>query len=160
MNTCPKCGETQNFHYNYDYSKAHRPVVDILCKNCGELFLCILNLPKEEPKQQTLKEAAKQYAKLSTVWHAEPVFIDGAKWQAEQANTSNPAEQLIRGLRVLSQTFTHNELESILEQLYYVKSQEKLEYYFDQIRLNATAADIESAFQYGYFDTLTAMGKN
>jgi hypothetical protein len=78
----------------------------------------------------------------------------------QQADTPNPAEQLISGLRVLSQTFTHNELESILEQLYYVKSQAKLEFYFDQIKLNATAADLESAFQYGYFDTLTAMGKN
>jgi len=62
-------------------------------------------------------------------------------------------------LRLLSQTFTHNELESIIEQLYYVKSQAKLEYYFDQIKLNASAADLESAFQYGYFDTLSAMGE-
>ena len=62
-------------------------------------------------------------------------------------------------LRTLSQTFTHNELEMILEHLYYVKSQEKLEYYFDQIKLNASQADIISAFQYGYFDTLSAMGE-
>jgi hypothetical protein len=52
MNTCPKCRETKNFHYNYDYSKAHRPVVDILCNNCGEKFPPVLKLPKEEPKQK------------------------------------------------------------------------------------------------------------
>jgi hypothetical protein len=116
-----------------------------------------IEAPKQEPN---LEEAAKEYDRKSTRWGAKDIFIDGAIWQQQQADTSNPADQLIRGLRVLSQTFTHNELESILEQLYYVKSQEKLEYYFDQIKLNATAADIESAFQYGYFDTLTAMGKN
>ena len=77
----------------------------------------------------------------------------------EQADIPNPAEDLIQSLRLLTDTFTHNELESIIEQLYYVKSQEKLEYYFDQIKLNASQADIISAFQYGYFDTLSAMGE-
>ena len=35
---CPKCGEVENLHYNYDYSQQHRPVADVLCNNCGEFF--------------------------------------------------------------------------------------------------------------------------
>jgi len=35
---CPKCGETENLHFNYDYSKQHRPVDDVLCNECGEIF--------------------------------------------------------------------------------------------------------------------------
>ena len=36
--TCPNCGETKNLHFNYDYSKQHRPVKDVLCNMCGEFF--------------------------------------------------------------------------------------------------------------------------
>lgn len=46
MNKCPKCGELENFHYNYDYSKAERPVLDILCNECGEFFHPSLDIPK------------------------------------------------------------------------------------------------------------------
>lgn len=35
---CPKCGETENLHYNYDYTKQHRPVIDVLCNECGTFF--------------------------------------------------------------------------------------------------------------------------
>lgn len=35
---CPKCGESKNLHYNYDYNKQHRPVIDVLCNECGEVF--------------------------------------------------------------------------------------------------------------------------
>lgn len=35
---CPKCGETENLHLNYDYSKQHRPVESVLCNECGEIF--------------------------------------------------------------------------------------------------------------------------
>lgn len=38
MYTCPSCGETKNLHYNYDYSKQHRPVLDVMCNICGEFF--------------------------------------------------------------------------------------------------------------------------
>lgn len=36
--TCPKCGSTENFHYNYDYLKKDTPVIDVLCNECGEFF--------------------------------------------------------------------------------------------------------------------------
>jgi hypothetical protein len=45
---CPKCGETELFQFTYDYSKAHRPVVNILCNNCGEQFPPISKLPKQK----------------------------------------------------------------------------------------------------------------
>ena len=75
IDTCPKCGATENFHYNYDYSKAHRPVFDILCNECEELFLPVLKLPKEEPKimQLDLKETIANNMYIRNITNA--VFI-------------------------------------------------------------------------------------
>jgi hypothetical protein len=36
---CPKCGNIENFHYNYDYTKQHLPVIDVLCNECGTFFI-------------------------------------------------------------------------------------------------------------------------
>ena len=35
---CPKCGEEENFHFNYDYGKPNLPIEDVLCNVCGEFF--------------------------------------------------------------------------------------------------------------------------
>lgn len=35
---CPKCGEKENFHFNDDYSKKERPLINILCNECGSTF--------------------------------------------------------------------------------------------------------------------------
>lgn len=35
---CPKCGNKENFHFNYDYTKKEMPVTDVLCNECGEFF--------------------------------------------------------------------------------------------------------------------------
>lgn len=35
---CPKCGEIENLKFNLDYSKAERPVIDVLCNQCGTTF--------------------------------------------------------------------------------------------------------------------------
>lgn len=35
---CPKCAESKNLHFNYDWSKQHRPIIDVLCNECGEFF--------------------------------------------------------------------------------------------------------------------------
>lgn len=35
---CPKCGEKENLHFNYDYSQQHRPIKDVVCNECGEIF--------------------------------------------------------------------------------------------------------------------------
>jgi uncharacterized Zn finger protein len=43
---CPHCGEKENFHFNYDYSQKHLPIIDVMCNECGEFF---------EIKQQKIK---------------------------------------------------------------------------------------------------------
>ena len=35
---CSSCGETENIHFNYDYTQAHRPIKDIVCNACGEEY--------------------------------------------------------------------------------------------------------------------------
>lgn len=35
---CPKCGEPENHHFNLDYMKPERPVIDVLCNSCGTTF--------------------------------------------------------------------------------------------------------------------------
>jgi hypothetical protein len=35
---CPKCGELENIHTNYDWSKKDRPVEEYLCNECGTYF--------------------------------------------------------------------------------------------------------------------------
>lgn len=35
---CPKCGECENIHANYDWSKKERPVKEYLCNECGTYF--------------------------------------------------------------------------------------------------------------------------
>lgn len=42
---CPKCGECENIHVNYDYYQKHRPVEEYLCNECGTYFK-----PKEDDK--------------------------------------------------------------------------------------------------------------
>lgn len=32
---CILCDETENLHFNYDWSKAERPVLEYICNNCG-----------------------------------------------------------------------------------------------------------------------------
>ena len=36
---CPKCGQEENFHFNYDYTKdIPMPVIGVMCNECGEFF--------------------------------------------------------------------------------------------------------------------------
>lgn len=35
---CPECGERKNLSFDYDYSKQHRPVTEVWCISCGEVF--------------------------------------------------------------------------------------------------------------------------
>jgi hypothetical protein len=107
---CPKCGETELFQFTYDYSKAHRPVVNILCNNCGEMFPPALKLPKEASKQETtLEEAARKYANII---HNRPLddeeryykdyqkydgFVAGAKYQAERMYSEEDLKEAFEG---------------------------------------------------------------
>jgi uncharacterized Zn finger protein len=38
QSTCPYCGEKENIHFNYDYSKKEIPVLSVLCNECGGFF--------------------------------------------------------------------------------------------------------------------------
>lgn len=44
---CPKCGNTENFHCNYDYSQKHIPIQDITCNECGHTFKDEINIDKQ-----------------------------------------------------------------------------------------------------------------
>lgn len=35
---CPECGEDKKFNFDYDYSEQHRPVKNVWCLTCGEVF--------------------------------------------------------------------------------------------------------------------------
>lgn len=35
---CPHCGEKENFHFNYDYTKKDMHIESVLCNECGETF--------------------------------------------------------------------------------------------------------------------------
>lgn len=46
---CPKCGENENLHFNLDYTKQNRPVLNVLCNECGEFF-------GEKPKSNSVRD--------------------------------------------------------------------------------------------------------
>ena len=48
---CPVCGNIDNFHFNYDYSKPDLPVDEILCNECGEFFK--LDNSENEPAEES-----------------------------------------------------------------------------------------------------------
>ena len=35
---CPNCGECENIHTNYNWSKTDRPIEEFLCNECGVYF--------------------------------------------------------------------------------------------------------------------------
>ena len=53
------------------------------------------SIPKEEPKQETLEEAAKKYFNNFDKRKEEFAFIDGAKWQAERSYTEEELHKII-----------------------------------------------------------------
>ena len=54
---CPKCGEVNKLHFNYDYTQQHRPIKDVLCNMCGEVFdgnIPVAELTKYSEIEETL----------------------------------------------------------------------------------------------------------
>jgi hypothetical protein len=47
-NPCPKCGEKDNVHGNYDYSNITRPLINTLCNECGTYFSPIPKLDENK----------------------------------------------------------------------------------------------------------------
>ena len=121
MHKCPKCGETELFQFTYDYSKAHRPVVNILCNNCGKQFPPISKLPKETPKQKTtLEEAAEKYSEGNDLEYAYvqeiPAFIAGAKWQQERMYSEEEVKLMLSESFKASQEGYDISADNIIEQ--------------------------------------------
>jgi hypothetical protein len=96
---CPKCGERELFQFTYDYSKAHRPVINILCNNCGEMFPPALKLPKETPKQETIEETAARLfteEKYPTFFETfRKAFISSAKFNTAKSERMYSEEEVL-----------------------------------------------------------------
>lgn len=48
---CPRCGEIENLHANYDWSKENLPVLEWLCNECGKFFQ-----ENEKPKEDVKRD--------------------------------------------------------------------------------------------------------
>jgi hypothetical protein len=91
---CPKCGEKENLHFNYDYSMQHRPIKDVLCNECGEVF------EGNMPVDVFINKATSEYPELEgTMKLCEDIIqkrtgkMNEEEWQAaERAQTSTKTE--------------------------------------------------------------------
>jgi hypothetical protein len=72
---CPKCGETKNLHFNYDYAEKNLPIINVLCNECGEFF--------GEERKETMDIMDKR----STHW------ADVLIWLEKVANSCQTKEQ-------------------------------------------------------------------
>lgn len=75
-------------------------------------------IPKEEPKQETLEEVAKNYSKGWGEYDDKKAFIEGAKWQQEQykkiySQLVDLLEELKPIYREDSYSYKHYELERL-----------------------------------------------
>jgi hypothetical protein len=94
--SCEKI-ETESFCKNGDDCLSQGPY-DNLC-NIGYKII----IPKEEPKQETIEEAAERLSELQegtyTIQHKTTYqhgFIDGAKWQQQQDKNKYSEEEVIK----------------------------------------------------------------
>jgi len=93
---CPKCGEKENLHFNYDYNQQHRPIKDVLCNDCGEVF------EGNMPVDVFIAKAVSEYPELEgTMNLCEEIIqkrtgkMNEEEWQAaERAQTGTKQETL------------------------------------------------------------------
>ena len=91
---CPKCGEKENLHFNYDYNQQHRPIKDVLCNECGDVF------EGNMPVDIFIAKAVSEYPELEgTMGLCEDVIqkrtgkMTEEEWQAaERAQTGTKQE--------------------------------------------------------------------
>jgi hypothetical protein len=72
---------------------------------CGHTITCDCG-PLEEPKQETLEEAAEKY--WSKQPYNEDAFIEGAKWQQERMYSEEEVEQMINSFEKLCYNYQSN----------------------------------------------------
>jgi len=93
---CPKCGEKENLHFNYDYNQQHRPIKDVLCNDCGEVF------EGNMPVDSFIAKAVSEYPELEgTMNLCEEIIqkrtgkMTEEEWQeAERAQTSGNTNEI------------------------------------------------------------------
>jgi hypothetical protein len=93
---CPKCGEKENLHFNYDYNQQHRPIKDVLCNDCGEVF------EGNMPVDVFIAKAVSEYPELEgTMNLCEEIIqkrtgkMNEEEWQAaERAQTSGNTNEM------------------------------------------------------------------
>ena len=103
---CPKCGEKENLHFNYDYSMQHRPIKDVLCNECGEVFegnmpvaVFITKATSEYPELEGTMKLCEDIIKKRTGKMTEE------EWQAAEraqtsANTNDMSdEEIMKGAK-------------------------------------------------------------
>jgi len=94
---CPKCGEQENLHYNYDFNRDDRPVTEVLCNGCGEIFSgdisvneAIANIIEKykEIEDRVIVEAADIMGFYDSTEnnkgnYTTRAFVAGARWMEE-----------------------------------------------------------------------------
>jgi hypothetical protein len=84
---CPNCGETKNLHFNYDYSKQHRPILEVMCNFCGEFFdgdMPVAKLQSKYDEDNRLSAYLEKEVNISDDFQIGP---DGAYEHTEWDNT-------------------------------------------------------------------------
>jgi hypothetical protein len=87
MYKCHNCGESKNLHFNYDYSKQHRPILEVMCNFCGEYFdgdMSVSDLRARYNEDTRLFAFLEKEANISDDFQIGP---DGAYEHTEWDNT-------------------------------------------------------------------------
>ena len=95
---CPKCGNTTNLHYNYDWSDPNDTIYsDILCNECGEYF----DKPDDVREDDVEKLAEEEYPNIGGTFQEALIrfsrsgFVRGYNKAKENTYTK---EQLIKAI--------------------------------------------------------------
>jgi transcription elongation factor Elf1 len=98
---CIKCGEEENLHYNYDFTKDERPITEILCGECGDFFNVNVNnngnkteISKKEIEDRVIVEAADIMGFYDSTEnnkgnYTTRAFVAGARWMEEMLKKTN-----------------------------------------------------------------------
>lgn len=102
---CPKCGEKENLHLNYDYGKQHRPVESVLCNECGEIFDGDMPVPQLENytlvagQQLSISDVAQQPNSFILSLENKPIIVIdevGFKYKGELIEDAGEVYRLFK----------------------------------------------------------------
>ena len=102
---CPKCGEKENLHFNYDYSQQHRPIKDVLCNECGEIFegnmpvdVFITKATSEYPELEGTMKLCEDIIQKRTGKMTEEEWQEVESAQTSKIHSEEEVEQMISDL--------------------------------------------------------------